>query len=375
MPLKTLALLLVFLGAIPWADGAPEPPPLRAQAFAAGLEWEGSHFIRSDRKGNVYLFRAETGEVYPVSKSGEIGKPQRLQTANESLGHVHSAALSSSGDAWLVYAESRIRLFVEGKEKPIPPAEWRPWSVGFLRDTPVVCVVPRPTPEAHLRLKDLGAVPWLVTLDNDRWSTLVEHSSFSAETAWAERAKMNDWIAEYAGFLAGDRKGKLWMASQYGYRVQRLSPSGRPLLEIVGEKGQRDSSKAANAAASAMIKQADARGGKAYPFTTEQVIADLAEGADGNLYLLVNPPGSDGSMTLDRYDSVRGVLERTPLSLAGTGRFSLASGKDGLYLAAWNAKDGRWRIPWQAIEEATWKEVEGVEVKGGGGSAESDSEP
>lgn len=366
MPLKTLALLLVFLGAIPWADGAPEPPPLRAQAFAAGLEWEGSHFIRSDRKGNVYLFRAETGEVYPVSKSGEIGKPQRLQTANESLGHVHSAALSPSGDAWLVYAESRIRLFVEGKEKPIPAPEWHPWSVGFLRDKPVVCVVPRPTPEAHLRLKDLGAVPWLVTLDNDRWSALIEHSSFSAETAWAERARMNDWIAEYAGFLAGDRKGKLWMASQYGYRVQRLSPSGRPLLEIsVKGRGAARQPKVAAGAAD-MIKQAEARGGKAYPFTATQVIAALTEGADGAIiYLLVNP-GNGDTLALDRYDSVRGILERASLSLKGSGNFTLASGKDGLYLAAWNAKNGRWRIPWQALEEATWKEVEGVEIRGGG---------
>lgn len=368
-----LTLLILLWSAVAFAGDAPERR-LRPEAVAPDLIWEGSHFVRSDSKGNIYLFRSDKAEVFAVTKSGEIGKAQRLQTANASLGHVHTASLSPTGNAWLVYAEGKIRFFVDGKEKPIPAPEWRPWSVGFLRDKPVVCVVPRPTPEAHLRLKDLGAVPWLVTLDNDRWSTLVEHSSFSAETAWAERAKMNDWIAEYAGFLAGDRKGKLWMASQYGYRVQRLSPLGRPLLEIVGEKGQRDSSKAANAAASAMTKQADARGGKAYPFTTEQVIADLAEGADGNLYLLVNPPGSDGSMTLDRYDSVRGVLERTPLSLAGTGRFSLASGKDGLYLAAWNAKDGRWRIPWQDIEQATWKEVEGVEVKGGGSLKESTPE-
>lgn len=373
-PLKTLALLLVFLGSISRGETAPEPPPLRLQAFATGLEWEGSHFVRSDRKGNVYLFRAETGEVYPVSKSGEMGKPQRLQTANESLGYVHSAALSPSGNTWLIYSESRIRLFMDGKEKPIPSPEWRPWSVGFLRDTPVVCVVPRPTPAAHLRLKDLGAVPWLVTFDDDSWSTLVEHSELSAETAWKERSKMNDWIAEYAGFLVGDRKGKLWMASQYGYRVQRLSPSGRPLLEI-SVKGREAAQQPKVAAGTAdMVKQAEARGGKAYPFTAAQVVAALVEGADGAIYLLVNP-GDGDTLALDRYDSVRGILERASLSLKGSGNFTLASGKDGLYLAAWNAKDGRWRIPWQAIEEATWKEVEGVEVKGGGGSAESDSEP
>ena len=123
-----------------------------------------------------------------------------------------------------------------------------------------------------------------------------------------------------------------------------------------------------------MVKLAEARGGKAYPFTAVQVVAALVEGADGAIYLLVNP-GAGDTLALDRYDSVRGVLERAALSLKGSGNFTLASGKDGLYLAAWNAKDGRWRIPWQDIEQATWKEVEGVEVKGGGSSAESTPEP
>lgn len=359
-----LGLLLVLPGSFTRVQAAQEPPPLRPQAFAAALEWEGSQFLRSDRKGNVYLFRAEKGEVYPITRSGELGKPQKLQTANESLGYVHSVALSPAGDAWLVYAESRIRLFVDGKEKPIPSPDWRPWSVGFLRDTPMVCVVPRPTPTAHLRLKELGAVPWLVAFDGDRWSNVIEHSELSAEASWKERSRMNEWIAEYGGHLAGDRKGKLWMASQYGYRVQRLSAGGRSLLEIdVKEAGSRKPKERAGAAD--MVKQAESREGKAYPFTATQVIADLVEGTDGALYLLVNPKG-DEALALDRYDPVRGVLERIPLSIHGSGSFSLASGKDGLYLAAWNAKDGRWRLPWPALEEADWKEVEGVEIRGGG---------
>ena len=362
IPRRIQTLLFAFWSVIAWVEAAPEPPSLRPQAFAPDLAWEGSHFLRADRAGNIYLFRAEKGEVYPVSKSGELGKPQSLQTANESLGYVHSVALSASGDTWLVYAESRVRFFVDGKEKPITAPEWRPWSVGFLRDTPMICVVPRPTPAAHLRLKDLGAVPWLIAFDGDRWNNVVEHSELSAADAWKERSRMNEWIAEYAGFLAGDRKGKLWMASQYGYRVQRLSAGGRPLLEIRVKTREADSPKRkAQAGAAEMVKQAEVRGGTAQSFEAAQVVADLTEGADGALYLLVNP-GDGNTLALDRYDSVRGVLERAPLSLEGSGNYTLASGKDGLYLAAWNAKMGRWKLSWQALEQADWKKVEGAEI-------------
>lgn len=264
-----------------------------------------------------------------------------------------------------MYAESRIRLFVDGKEKPIPAPEWRPWSVGFVRDTPMVCVVPRPTPAAHLRIKDLGAVPWLIAFDGDRWSNVVEHSELSAAAAWKERSRMNEWIAEYAGFLAGDRKGKLWLASQYGYRVQRLSAGGRSLLEIRVKAPETDSrQRKAQAESADMSRQAETRGGTAHSFEAAQVVADLTEGADGALYLLVNP-GDGDTLALDRYDSVRGVLERAPLSLKGSGNFTLASGKDGLYLAGWNAKTGRWRLSWQALEQADWKEVKGAEIQGG----------
>ena len=364
--LRIFPLLVAFCTAFAGAEAAPELRSLRPQTFAKGLEWKGSHFLRADRAGNVYLFRAEKGEVYPISKSGELGKPQHLQTANESLGYVHSVALSPSGDSWLVHAESRIRLFVDGKEKPIPSPEWRPWSVGFVRDTPMVCVVPRPTPAAHLRLKNLGATPWLVAFDGDRWSNIMEHSELSAEAAWKERSKMNEWIAEYAGFLAGDRKGKLWMASQYGYRVQRLSAGGKSLLEIRVKMRKSDSpQRKEQAGAAQMSKQAEARGGTAHSFEATQVIADLTEGADGALYLLVNP-GDGDTLALDRYDPVRGVLERASLSLKGSGNYTLASGKDGLYLAGWNTDTGRWRLPWQTIEQADWKEIEGAEIHGGG---------
>ena len=365
---KLVGLLLVLVGmsASAWA-GKEAERRLEVEPVPGMVAGDGPQFVRADRTGKVFLFCGDDLEVYPVSK-GVLAEPERLQASNEAPGLVLNAALSPSGDQWLLHAEGKARLFVDGKEKPLPPLSWQPWTVGFLRDTPVVGVMPRPLPSATLRLQDMGTVPWLVTLDNDRWSTLVDHSGLSAEAAWKQRHKMNEWVEEYASFLTPARDGKLWVASQYAYQVERLSPSGKPLLKIVvgkrGEEAPRQSPK--NAEAAALARQVEKQGGKArfQAFTGEPVIADLAEGTDRAIYLLVHASG-ETSLVLDRYDPVRNVLERVPLRLKGSGRFTLASGKDGLYLAPFQAKEGLWKITWEALESASWKLVEESEIRTG----------
>lgn len=363
-------ILLAWVGLSSSSVIAKEPEQgAHAEPIALKVDWEGAQFVRSDRAGNVFLFRGDSFEVYPVSRSGELGKPERLQTTNEGSGLVLDAVLSPAGDQWLVHADGKVRLFVDGKEKPLPPLSWLPWTVGFLRGTPLVGVMPRPSPSAVLHLQDLGAVPWFLTLDNDRWSTMLEHSDLTAEAAWKDRSKWNEWVARYASSVAAARDGKLWVASQHSYRVQRLSPSGRTLLEIDAGKDKAKESPQKlpeNAEAAAAIRQLEAQGGKAQfrPFTEKAVIADLVEGNDHAIYLLVHTSG-DSSLALDRYDNVRGVLERIPLSLKGDGRLTLAAGKDGLYVAPFRAAGGLWRISWTTLESAPWKEVEEVKIHGG----------
>lgn len=337
------------------------PEPIAREAAA----WSGSSFIRSDRAGNVFLFRTDKPAVYPVTRLGSLGEPQRLELANESFGHVLNVALSPSGDQWLVHAEGKLRLVVEGKEKPIPAVPWQPWAVGFLRSTPAALVIPRPMPETVLHLRDLGSAPWLITLDNNAWSTLVEHSELSAETAWKERNRINAWITEYAGFFASTKDGKFWLGSQYGYHVLQLSSTGRVLTDLrLDEAAVRVEKQQANPAIQAAVEQAEKQGAKvtSMPFTAEQVIADLTVGPGQILYLLVNPPG-EGAFAIDRYDPGRAILERVDLALSSTGRFSLAAGKDALYLA--NTREGRWRISWETLEQAPWKEVDSGKKKCG----------
>jgi hypothetical protein len=368
--IRRLAILgLAVASAI--ATAAAKPPvehriwlePVAAKALAA----EGTQFVRADGAGKVFLLRGEAFEISPILKSGELGEAIQLKASSSAIGHVMNAALSPSGTKWLLHAEGKLRLFEDGKEKPLPPIDWQPWTVGFLRDTPLAGVMPRPLPSATLRLQDLGTVPWLVTLDNDRWSTMLDHPGLDAETAWKERAKMTSWVAEYSTLLFPARDGKLWIASEYAYALRQLNSQGRTLSEITVAKKKEESpiSITPSREAAAAVKRMEAQGGKAafHEFMERAVVADLT-GGSGLIFLLIHAPG--GGLALDRYDPAQNRLERVPLALKDTGRFTLAFGKDGLYIAPMNPAEGVWRISWLALESAGWKSVEGASLPGDG---------
>jgi hypothetical protein len=372
MKTELLAAVCFFYACV--AVAAPDdaeqhlrPEPIAREASA----WGGPSFVRSDRAGNVFLFRTDKPGVYPVNKAGGLGEPQRLELANQSFGHVLNVALNPGGDQWLVHAEGKLRLFVEGKEKPVASVPWQPWAVGFLRSSPAVLVIPRPMPDTVLHLRDVGSAPWLLTLDNNSWNALVEHDDLPAETAWKERSRINAWITEYAAFFAPTKDGRIWMGSQYGYHVRQLSSAGRVLTDISFESADRVEKKPkANPEVQAAIQQAEKQGARvtSMPFTAQQVIADLTVGPGQVLFLLVSPKGG-GSLAIDRYDPGRAILERVDLTLSSSGRFTLAVGKDALYLA--NTREGHWRISWEALENANWKEVDGLVAR----SSRKDSRP
>jgi hypothetical protein len=39
-------------------------------------------------------------------------------------------------------------------------------------------------------------------------------------------------------------------------------------------------------------------------------------------------------------------------------------GRGCLYGAAWNGRQGRWRISWDALDQAAWKDVANCEIDG-----------
>ncbi|MFL6196191.1 MAG: hypothetical protein ACJ75H_18570, partial [Thermoanaerobaculia bacterium] len=90
------------------------------------------------------------------------------------------------------------------------------------------------------------------------------------------------------------------------------------------------------------------------PFLGVLKISDLAEGLDHRIYLLTQ--GTKGA-SLDRYDPAEGSLKRIELGLALPGNATLAAGRDALYLAAHSGGGGRWRIPWEELDNAKWQAV------------------
>ncbi|HEV2855833.1 MAG TPA: hypothetical protein VHC97_23800 [Thermoanaerobaculia bacterium] len=357
-----------LLLASPGLQGAIHPEPLAAGASA--LEWAGPQFVQANRAGNVFFLRGDTLEVYPLNKSGVFGEPVRLQSTEVAPGLVHSAVLSPDGDQWLVYTDFSVRRFVDGKEKFLPELEWNPWAVAFLRDSPVIAVIPRSLRRSRKQEK-LVDVPWFLKLAGDKWSSMADLDRESLAKL-RQNGALNDAIAENAVFLTGDREGKLWAARQYAYHVQRFSPGGRLLLDITVDGGTVKKKKESKGIEIKLHGEGDnpteatrnprSETATYFPFTAEPVLLSLAAGRDGCLYLLVRT--AEGGMALDRYDPVRSVLERVPLTLKASGMFTTAAGRDALYLASWQGKDGRWRISWDTLEQARWKAVENAEVQG-----------
>ncbi len=358
-----LAVLILGVGASPGA----KPPALKPVPIPSteAPGWEGAQIVQADHAGRVWFLRPDTFEAYPLVKDA-FGEPVRLQATEEPAGFILDATMSRGGDRWLLLMPRNIRLFIDGKEKPLPPLDWRPSSIAFLRDTAVVGVLPHPM-RRIVDPEKLGTPPWLVQFDGNRWNPLVVHRGLSGKEAW--KTDMNEQMASHAVFMAGDRDGKLWVAHRYAYRVQRFSAAGRPLLEIVlgdGKVRHRKEEEPLSPEVSQALERAKAQGKPAtfQAFTAQPVIRGIAVGRDGRLYLVVHGSEDEG-MALDRYDPVRSVVERAPLELKiPDGLITLAAGKDGLYLAAHLAKDGRWRLPWEAIEEAAWKAIDEATIDG-----------
>jgi hypothetical protein len=357
---RWIGLLLaapLLLGNAPVKEKGLTPEPFAMGEAAPS--WDKPQFVRADRKGNVFLFRGDTFEVYALGKHDELGEPVPLKTTEVAARFIQDAVLSASGERWLVLDGISPRLFEDGEEKPVPPLSWRPWSIAFLGEAPLVSVIPVWASAGDAGTGRLSSAPWIFSLGSRAWEPLVDNPDLTAEEAKADRSRQNELVARYALFLAGDRRGKLWVGRQYSYTVEHWSAAGRRLLSIVVDGGEvKHREKPATAPAAARRQKAAFSS-----FTAEPVILDLAEARDGRLYLLVRTPG--GGLAVDRYDSVRSVVERVRVNLEEEGRFSMAAGRDALYFAAWNGRRGRWKLSWETLEAAEWKEVEGAEVSGG----------
>lgn len=368
MRIRLLTILVALSLAAPAGLAASDLRPSPVSGLGeAGPEWKGYQTVEADRAGRVFYFRGESYQVYPVDpRTGNLGKPLKLETSLSSSSSPREAAMSTGGDRWLMIHAGKLRYFEKGKEKALPVLPWGAQSVGFHRDSPVVAVLP-------IVLKGTespsGDLPWLFTLSGDRWDVLRELEGVTEQDAneGLDNGNFEKQLAQVATRLTTDSQGRLWAAHQYSYKIQRLSPSGRVLEEIrlddgrFREKKQRasaieikrsDPSQNPTSATSDPVKEK-----KTYtPFPFDAVLYDVVGGRDGRIYTLTRT--DSGGLALDRYDPVESVLERKALSVKWKGNASLAAGKDALYLAPYEASAGRWKLSWEELERPGWKQLE-----------------
>jgi hypothetical protein len=338
--------------------------PLPLPAAEASSHWDGPQFVAADHSGHVFLLRARTLQVYPIGKTGALGEPEHLQATLAVEGEVQNAALDASGSQWLIQAFGSVHLFANGKEKALPRLAWLPNSVGFRRDEPVVAVLPVVVGARQGGLGDTS--PWLLHPSGEQWGILREMKGLTAgQTAEGLKSgKLNDYVAKWGAWLAGDRSGRLWVGRSYAYRVERFSPGGRLLQALIvggGDVRDHGPSKPQEVVWNAGGRDATAPGKAAgekrsfFGFTAEPSILALTATADGKIYLLAR--NQEGACVLDRLDPALGQLERLPLSLQLKGRATIAAGKEALYIVAYNGREGRWRIPWTSLEQTSWKKL------------------
>jgi hypothetical protein len=323
-------------------------------AGAEAFTWEGPQIVRADRVGNIYFLRADTLEIYPLTQAGKLGEPVKLEVLGEAPQLVRDAALSPGGDEWLVSADLVIRRYVGAKEKVMPALEWRASGIGFVRDQPVVSFLPLPVSWDQVYRERKGQIPRLMTFDGDRWNVLAEYPSPPAADLADRRPDLNGAISQHAVFVASDTQGRLWIARQYAYDIEQLATSGKQKLHLLVAGGK-------------VTERKDDAETKDRPaglsaFRSNAAILDLVEGRDHRMYFLVAGGSTTGGIALDRYDPVTSKLERISLALQLPGRATLASGKHGLYIAAWSERNGRWNLSWDTLELADWKPVPNAQI-------------
>jgi hypothetical protein len=358
------ANLLLLALALPASLAAAAEPQIVVEPVAPGVRWDAPQAVQADAKGNVFVLRADLLEVFPVASDGSFGEPEALFEEPVAGGAPATRAVMVEPGEWLVRQGYEVRWFRNGKELPLPPSSWPVTSIAALDGRPVAAVVPspmgRPAPG-----QARSALPVLVELGRERWSPVVE-----ADDAEADRPRA-ELMQRHSAHLVADSHDRLWVAQQYRYLVQSFSAAGRPLLEIsvdgdrVAHRGEEGGTAARAALERSRTRLADGERASVQVNTAVPVIQGLAEGRDGRYYWLVHGEGEGRlALSLDRYDPIAGTLDRIPLPLDVRGVVTMAGGRDGLHLAAFNAKNGRWRIAWQDLEAATWAPVEGARING-----------
>jgi hypothetical protein len=338
--------------------------------------WRGPQFVQADSQGRVFVLNGESLELFQVVAGDKLASRGRLEASGSVAGEPavsRQAVMSTAGDVWLLLDSSgKVRLFRGGKEKYLPQTVWIASALAAPRGTPLLAVKPGQAVQG----RDMGTQgdpghppakpPFVLQMGESEWETLVQGDflrlgSTKASIGSEIRAGSEVW-------MVAEADGTLWIAHRNAYRLQRYSPLGKLKDEIVVGDGavkwaERSAEDWKKLEATAKENKFPFSRSGVSPFQETAVTRSLTVGRDGRVYLLVETPKG---LALDRFDPdpARQVLERVTLGGLDSGRYSMASGRQGLYVAALLGDGGRWRLPWESLEAAKWQPVENTAVNG-----------
>jgi hypothetical protein len=377
---RPAGLLLVSLLAVTPVSAQLSPHPLGENCSACT---EGSRqYLQADGKGRVFILRSRDLLVYPVTSSG-LGEPARLKALpGESTRTVMAAALSPDGRDWLLLAfgvPRTVRYFQGGEEKPVPEPSWAVAAVGLPGGAPVLAVQAGMRDSVADAAWPEGDPPLLLRRTASKWETLAAEP-YDLEALGVDPKDIpgalktgqfiNTLRASREVFLASGPKGSFWLAARNSYRLRQFTAAGRLRAEVqLGENKielqPRDAAdvKKLSEQGSQMESQWErqwVRSMASAPVPKRSIEA-FAVAIDGTAYVLARSQG--GKLALDRFGSGCSCLERAKVEFPSfEGSIQMAAGKDGLYFASTSGTGGRWRLPWEEIETAKWKEVDGAKV-------------
>ena len=327
---------------------------------------EGAQWVQADAQGRaVLLLDGVTLEERPFAE-GAFRDPEPLTQAAMTHGVVRRAARSRDGSSWVFVAPPGLRYFRGSQEERLAQPDRHVLGIGFHDGQPVVSVSPfltgRTRPPGFSPPEDL---PLVLVYAGDEWETLLERRNLVDEDT--EQAQLDSYLV-----FATDARRNLWAAHLYRYRVYQLSPSGKLRLTLEVDEGTPVPDEATDeereAATEALREAAKAaglslEGATIIPTTQKPILDGIVAGLDGNIYLFASGVPGDFP-ALDRYNPYTNTLERLPLRIDYRGSVSMAAAKDGLLLAGYTVPKGIWMIPWERLESASWKPVEGATADG-----------
>lgn len=360
-----LALLVLAAPALRGAQPArpaKEPRSTAPRSLGASGEDFGPQFLGTDGKGKVFLLRAATLEVFALDAAKGLVPAARLKRSPAlSAEPAHAAVMGRSSDDWWLLQGAGVWHTTSEGPQALPEVHWRVESLSRLGGgEPVVGVMPfgvgRPIGDRSFAAGD--AAPLLLSFSGSAWRVLATEGEIPSSGAVnKEFARINQ--ERMVALAPGATKG-LWVADRYRFRVRKLSPAGKVLTSLKGSQEIRlENDKDGKATQRKLVQMGDKAGGAIANLAVPAILG-LTEARDGNLYLVTNRNG----IALERYDPVAEQVDRLKLQLGYSGRFTMASGSDGLYLAGFGGQTGRWFLSWNTLAAADWRKVEDVEIGG-----------